>query len=139
MHELNRPELDNRIIGDWNLAFNVFAPDAVNSVENYASYSGLVTTMPADILPMYSISEGEVTFSMRIRGVTERQAVMIGYSNILTAFENANHPLVLKAARIASRLSIEAAMRDDSSVELRDISVEAMELERQITSIRDIE
>lgn len=138
-HTGNRQELDDFNIEDWNLAFAIFDQYANDYILSLPGYIPLVSTMPAEIAPMFSIENGEVVFSMRIRGVTQKQAVLIAFSNTLTAFENAHKPLVIKTARIASRSNIERAISEGGKVIMQDISMEVIDLERQLTSIRDIE
>lgn len=138
-HNELRPELDDRAISDWNIAFLIFGGDSSSDLHGIAEYAHIFASMPADTNPLFSMTEEDTMLTMRIKNATQRQAVLIGYVNTLNAFEIAGKSLVIKAARIASFLSIKASIQDGSDMALTDISLEAIDLERLVSSFKDFE
>ncbi len=134
-----RPELDDRVIADWHIAFLIFGGDSSSDLQEIAEYARIFASMPVDTTPLFSMTEEDMMLTMRVRNATQKQAVSIGYANTLNAFEDAGRNLVIKAARIASILSIKAAMLDGSEMALTDISLEAIDLDRMVNTLKDLE
>lgn len=133
-----RPEIDDTSNGSWYLSFTVIAPGADTSIESYDRYSAVIATVDSEIRPMLSLDKDEATFSMSLENVTQKRALLIAYAHLLNAFENADQVGVIKEARMALRVDVEAAIRDGKVLELEDISLDAIDLDRELTAIRDL-
>jgi len=129
--ETQRPEIDDSHINNWYLSFAVLALGVKPSLSGYADYSSLITSIPEDVLATFSIEDGNMVLSMLLENMSQRHAIRSGYAIMVTAFENANKSLVVKAARMALQNEIETNMQD--------ISLEVIDLERQLLTIRDID
>lgn len=135
----SRPEIDKIHIDDWFLSFTVISSGADSSIESVSQYAGLITSMPPETVPMFSLEEGEVIFTMQVSDATQERALFSAYENLVSAFEAASQPMVLRAARVSCASEVRDAMTSGSQLNPEDVSLEMIDLERWLDSVRDIE
>ncbi len=135
----NRPEIDKIHVDDWFLSFTIISPGADSSRESASQYAGLITSMAPETVPMFSLEEGEVIFTMQISDATQERALLSAYENLVSAFEAVSQPMVLRAARMSRASEVRNAMTSGSQLNPEDVSLEMIDLERWLDSVRDIE
>ena len=133
------PQTEDSLINNWYLAFTAVELGVKPSLSSYSDYSSIIKSVPDDILAMLSIEDGSLRISMLLENKTRDHAIKYGYTALVSAFESAKKTLTIKAAVIAIQKEIESATPEGMEPLMHDVSLEVIELERQLTTIRDID
>lgn len=133
-----RPELDDIVVGGWYLGFAVYTPGIDSSVKNQAYYASVISSLRPTIRA-FSFRDEEVSISMKLEGLTQKQAINVGFANLVEVFEVAEQPATVRTARMSPDYAVEMAILDGRDIELQDISLETIDLERELYQLHDID
>jgi len=131
-----RHKLDDTHFDNWRLGFLLYSQNANTTMEAYAKYTALITTLPTEHCAMFSLyDKSEVLLSLRVLDTTQSRALLIGHAALVNAFDKSGEPFALSGVRIARINPINDQQEPNTLI---DISLNAIDLDLEIRNLADI-